>query len=166
VCDQSMAMDGHGVRRVRIRERKGLIRHVIVYSLYPFLIAVAIMTRVTRSRAAKQVQDPTLGDDTANTVEDEVDEAEYRPRMKRARRSTGQAEGDGGEAPPAVPRKRTKGKLARLQDTPLDILFMVCARARSYRALPVDRSALPRSSLLSTLTISYAYHGRPRPSDG
>jgi hypothetical protein len=84
----------------------------------------------TRKRAAKL--DPTSDDETAEDDHLEVKEKEYRPNKKRARCAAKDERDDDAENGPAeTPRKRAKraGKLARLQEMPLDVLFDVRAAA-------------------------------------
>jgi hypothetical protein len=92
------------------------------------------MTRPVRTCRTRQ-KPSAAGPDQSESDQDVAEEPQeegYKPGKKRARRASEDKEDDGAEERPAATvRKKLKrvGKLSRLQEMPLDVLFEVRAPA-------------------------------------
>jgi hypothetical protein len=124
-------------------------------------------TRSCRTRGPTITIARSSCDDDSDECLPDPPEKEYKPGGKRARCATSDGrDEDADERPAALSRKRAKraGKLARLQQMPLDVLFEV--RRCVLQALDGALTGRPRSSLLFIPTTCSGSPERRRPCGG
>jgi hypothetical protein len=79
-------------------------------------------TRPTRTRKARA---PAIIDESSDAEMDGVPEVEYKPTKRRAKRAKTDHPEPGASTATPPKKGRKAGKLAKLQEFPLDILFDV-----------------------------------------
>jgi hypothetical protein len=125
------------------------------------------MTRPTRTRKARlslEQQQAAVDDEMMLSSDIEPEEKEYKPQRKRLRKSKDAAEAGSSSTAP-IKRPRKAGKLAKLQEMPLDVLFEV--RLSYTYVWPRQRltfAAAIRSLAHCPPSISSVSRARPRRS--
>jgi hypothetical protein len=126
------------------------------------------MTRPTRTRKARlslEQQAAAVDDEMTLSSDIEPEEKEYKPRRKKVRKSKDAAEAGSSSTAP-IKRPRKAGKLAKLQEMPLDVLFEVRLSLLYMRmpSQPLTFTAAIRSLAHCPPSIFSVSHARPRHS--